>query len=88
MKFHIRVQETTSYKYFGFGHVPVIWHNWAKKGPNMGVAITRALVGSWGPGPLKNVVTGPSLLINSYLGNKFHKKNQGEPLKRRHLFVC
>ena len=33
------------YGHFGFGYVPVIWHNWAKKGPNMGVAVPRALVG-------------------------------------------
>ena len=26
--------------------------------------------------PLKRLVTGPSLLVNCYLGNKFHKKNQ------------
>ena len=26
-------------------------HNWAKKGPNMGVAVPRALVGGWGPDP-------------------------------------
>ena len=38
----------------------------------MGVAVPRALVGSWGPGPLKSSVTGPSLLVNCYLGNKFH----------------
>ena len=53
----------------------------------MGVAITRALVGSWGPGPLKNVVTGPSLLINSYLGNKFHKKIRVNPLSAD-IYLC
>ena len=26
-------------------------HNWAKKGPNMGVAVPRALVGDWVPDP-------------------------------------
>ena len=25
----------------GFGYVEVIWRNWAKSGPNMGVAATR-----------------------------------------------
>ena len=25
----------------GFGHVEVIWHDWAKIGPNMGVAEPR-----------------------------------------------
>ena len=49
MKLHIRVQETT--RNLGFGHVEVIWHNWAKKGPNMGVAVPRAAVGGWSPGP-------------------------------------
>ena len=55
MKLHIRVQETTSYKYsthnFGLGYVPVIWHNWAKKGANMGMAVPQVLVGGWGSGP-------------------------------------
>ena len=57
MKLHIRVQETTSYKKstqnVSFGYVPVIWHNWAKKGPNMVVALPRALVGGWGSGDVK-----------------------------------
>ena len=57
-----------------FGYLPVIWNNWAKKGPNIGVAVPQALVGGWGLGPLKSSVTGPSMLINCYLGNKFHKK--------------
>ena len=39
----------------------------------MGVAVTRALVGGWGPGPLRSLVTGPSLLVIRYLGNKFHR---------------
>ena len=34
-----------------FWYVPVIWHNWAKKGPNMGVTVPQALVGGWGPRP-------------------------------------
>ena len=41
----------------------------------MGVAIPRELVGGLGPGPLKNLITGPSLLVNRYLRNKFHKKS-------------
>ena len=32
------------------------------------------------PGPHQNFVTGPSLLVNCYLGNKFHKKNQAGSL--------
>ena len=32
-------------------YVYVIWHNWAKKGLNMGVAVPQAPVGSWGLGP-------------------------------------
>ena len=35
----------------GFGHGEVIWHNWAKNGPNMGVAVPRAPAGGWSPGP-------------------------------------
>ena len=45
----------------------------------MGVAVPRALVGGWGPDPLKSSITGPSLLVNCYLGNKFQKKNQAGP---------
>ena len=51
MKLRIRVQETTSYKQstqnVGFGYVEVIWHNWANKGSNIGVAVPRAPVGGW-----------------------------------------
>ena len=36
-------------KKIGFGYVPMIWHNWATKGPNMGVAVPPALVEGWGP---------------------------------------
>ena len=36
-------QETSIYNYnnpkLGFGHVFVIWHNWSKIGPNMGVSV-------------------------------------------------
>ena len=32
----------------GFEHVEVIWYNWAKIGPNMGVAAPQ---GGWGPRP-------------------------------------
>ena len=67
MKLHIQVQDNTSYKKRG--------HNWAKKGPNMGVAVPQALVGDWGPGdPLESLVTDPSLFVNCYLGNKFDKE--------------
>ena len=49
--FCVQVQETTSCKLstcnLGFGHVKVIWYNWAISGPNMGVAT----VGGWGPRP-------------------------------------
>ena len=80
MKLHIRVQETNSYKEsaqnFGFGHVKVIWHSWATKGPNMGVAVPRAPVGGWSPGPPNEFGHGSGLclLVNCYLGNKSHKK--------------
>ena len=40
----------------------------------MGVAAPRAPFGGWGPGPLKSLVTGLSLLVNCYLEIKFHKK--------------
>ena len=40
----------------------------------MGVALPRAQVGV--RNSLKSLVTGPSSLVNYYLGNKFHKKNQ------------
>ena len=33
----------------GFGHVEVIWRNWAKSGQNIGVAAPRVLVEGWGP---------------------------------------
>ena len=62
MELHIRVQETTSYKKStqnsGFGYVQVVCHNWAKKGPNMGMAVPRALVGGWGSGPPQKFVHG------------------------------
>ena len=45
----------------------------------MGVAVPRALVGGWTPGPLKSLVTGRSLLVNRYVGNKFHKKSGCSP---------
>ena len=50
----------------------------------MGVAALRAPFGGWGRGPLKSLVTGPSLLVNCYLETKFHKKirvNPPPPLK-------
>ena len=50
----------------------MIWHNWAKKGPTMGVAVPRTPVGGWGGDPLKRLVTGPSVLVSCYLGHKFH----------------
>ena len=28
----------------------MIWHNWAQKGPNMGMTVPRAPVGGWGTG--------------------------------------
>ena len=31
--------------------VQVMWHNFAKKGPDMGVAVPQAPLGGWGPGP-------------------------------------
>ena len=40
----------------------------------MGVAVPRALVCGWGLGPPEKV-TGPGLLVNRYLRNKFHKKS-------------
>ena len=58
----------------GFEHVQVIWQNWAKNWPNMGVAVPRAPVGTRSPEPLKSSVTGPSLLVNCYIEIKFHKK--------------
>ena len=45
----------------------------------MGVAVPRPW---WAVGvrdPLKSLVTGPSLLFNCYLGNKFHKKFRLDP---------
>ena len=54
----------------------------------MGVAVPRALVGCWGLGPLKSLVTGPSLLVNRYLENKFHKKSGwSPPLTTRDLTI-
>ena len=32
-----------------FGYVPVIWHNWPKKRPNVGSAVPRALMGGEPP---------------------------------------
>ena len=54
--------------------VQVMWHNFAKKGPDMGVAVPQAPLGGWGPGPLKRVLTGPSFLVNCNPGNKFHNE--------------
>ena len=36
-------------KMWVFRHVDVIWHNWAKNGPTMGVVAQQAPVGGWGP---------------------------------------
>ena len=44
---------------------------WAKKRPIMGVAVPQVPVGCWSLGPLR--LTGPILLVNGYIGNKFHK---------------
>ena len=41
---------------------------------NMGVAAPRAPVEGWSSGPLKSLGTGPSLPVNCYLENQFHKK--------------
>ena len=41
----------------------------------MGVAAPQAPVGGWCLGLLKSLVTGPSLLVNCYLENQFHKKS-------------
>ena len=40
----------------------------------MGVAAPQAPVGVWVRDPHKSLVTDPSLLVNCFLGNKFHKK--------------
>ena len=41
----------------------------------MDVAVRRVLVSGWGPRHPQISVTGPSLLVNCYLGDKFHKKS-------------
>ena len=38
-------------KIWDFGHVEVIWYNWAKIITNMGVAAPRVPVSCWGPRP-------------------------------------
>ena len=63
----------------GFGHVQVIWQNWVKNLPNMGVAVPWAPVGTRSPEPLKSLVTGPSLLVDCYLEIKFHIKIRVNP---------
>ena len=40
----------------------------------MGVVVPRAPEGGCSPGPLKSLDTAPILLVNYYLGKKFHKK--------------
>ena len=51
----------------------------------MGVAVPQALVGGWGPGPPQKFghCTGPSLLVNCYLGNKFQKNSGWSPLLKQ-----
>ena len=66
-------------KNLNFEYVQVIWHNWAIMGPHIGVAAPQAPVGVWVRSPLKSLVTGPCLLVNCFLGNKFHKKIRGNP---------
>ena len=43
----------------------------------MGVAVPQPPVGSWGPGPPKSSVTGPSLLVNCYPVTSFTKNQAG-----------
>ena len=66
-------------KMWVFRHVDVIWHNWAKNGPTMGVVARQAPVGVWGPRILQKFGHGHSLLGNCYLENKFHKKIRVTP---------
>ena len=64
MKFYIRVQGTTSYKYIKSGFWSCLG-DLVKLGPNMGVATPRAPVGGRGPEPPKSSVTGPSLYLSA-----------------------
>ena len=48
---------------------------------HMGVAVPRALVGGWGPEPPQKFgITGPSLLVNCYIRNNYHKNFRLAPI--------
>ena len=60
-------------------YVPVICHIWAKKGTIIGVAVPRALVGGWGPGPPQNFGHGSKFVGKLLSRAQVSQNNQAGP---------